>query len=253
MTQDQDKKTQALHAMRLLDQNQLRALNRRLDWCNVDAVGIDNESRRKRIRNQAETALSDDSGANWDAFLNYIRDELIDGRHESTSDRIERVLQETNIMPLDESAINSDKDDPEWRKQELWYSSQLYGALRNEFSSQKTNPHSKLPLSRHLVCREHEDWGLAIDLYVRNERQDEPYLIEVKRAASINSIETVANQLYRYNTIFENREHTYLLVIYDPEEDESTHQFSEIESEVNKTVDKTTSIRTEITTTDPVL
>lgn len=246
-----------LYVLRLFNRAQLREINERLPCLQLDEdVTWSNEDFLGKFRTRLETALTHENETNWEAFVNYYRDEFIGTRAQATDERIELVLEETPLMPLDKNAIQigQEIDEIPRRKEELWFSSQLYGAMVNEFNIPTSNdPHRELPHSDHEIVREHEEWGIYFDLFVRNNQTEEPYIIEVKRQDRNLSPTEVAKQLYRYNTVFEERQHTYLLLVEEisqessdtaDEQDDIESLQEQIKGELNNmNVDETTVLK----------
>lgn len=208
-------KTKILNALRFLNGKQLNTIIRRNRWCSdIQQVGPDNETKRERIRDRAETHLIENAENDWESFLDYLRDDLIEGGYRKTADRIDRCIRQTNIRPLNQLEQLEEQGPVVKRKKELWYSAQLYGALDREFNAPNTPFKGHYPV-QHLVAREHDKWGLFVDILVRNERTGAEYLIEVKRADNITNIDEIEDQLKRYDAIFTDRERTYLVILYN--------------------------------------
>lgn len=192
----------------------------------TETVGPDRDTKAEKIRDRAETHLIDteepkegSGNPNWGDFRQYILDDIIDGGYGKDSARIKDVLENTEIRPLKSRSKGDDEDTEERdKKEEQWYSAQLYGALYNEFDSPDESRSGLKPTSFE-VFREHDRWGLAVDLFVRNNRTDDFHLIEVKRAQNVQDLEDIRGQLKRYQAVFAEGDKTFLCLLYnDPDE-----------------------------------
>jgi hypothetical protein len=194
---------------------------------NIEIVGADRDTLARKIRDRAETHLIDtddpkigDGNPDWSDFRRYIINDIIEGGSGKDSERIENTLDQTKIRPIDQRQWDDEEEEHNTKKIEEWYSAQLYGALYNEFDS-PNNARSGLRSTNYEVYREHERWGLNVDLYVRNERNGSFFLIEAKRAEIVDKIERITDQLKRYNAIFPDSEAIFLCLLYN--------DFSELE------------------------
>lgn len=219
---DDDKKT-VYQSLRLFDDEQLNTILRRHEWINeglkINLFRKDRDTKAEKIRDRAETKLieADDpiegnGDPDWRDFRRHIVDDIVWGGFGKDDRRIERTLKNTEIRPLNRES-GEDDDAHRAKKEEQWYSAQLYGALYNEFDTRDTSQGGLRPTT-YSVYREHDKWGLNVDLFVKNDDTGEFYLIEIKRAEMLSGLKEVKNQIKRYEAVFSENQETFLSILY---------------------------------------
>lgn len=182
-----------LQMLRGLDQHELQAVRREFDWCQIDSYD-GKKSYTKRLRDAVDRSV-EAGDITYEQFMTELRDEALLSRGYKTKTQIKRVLENVQLTA---SPIGKE------RKNEEWYSAQVYGALQNELEEE------------YSVYLEYEFDNYAherVDLFIKSTEKDEKYLIESKRVSSINGIAKVRGQLERYHDTIESRNRTFLFVV----------------------------------------
>ena len=179
--------------LRGLDQRELQAVRRKFDWCQIDPYD-GKKSYTKRLRDAIDRSVKS-GDITYEKFMTELRDEVLLSGGFRTETRIKRVLKHVQLTA---SPIGKE------RKNEEWYSAQVYGALQNELGEE------------YNVYLEYEFDNYAherVDLFIESTKGDKQYLIESKRVSSINGIAKVRGQLERYHDTIESRSGTFLFVV----------------------------------------
>lgn len=196
-----------------LSEEELRAIRRRCEWCDVQSPEKAETDFSKRIRNSAKNSV-ETGDFSFDQLVREIHDEVLREGPHLPKTRIRHVLKGTPICG-DE------------RPKEVMVSMQMYGALRNEFGDE------------YKVYREHrvhDHTRKKFDLYIEHAPSNRCYLVETKIAQNISK-KKVMGQVYTYNRIIDeetekDRVQTFVFVLADDEDE----WWGEISQDPDKTL-----------------
>lgn len=205
--------SELLQFIRGMTLDELNAIRRRCDWCQVRTYD-DKQDLSRRVKNSIKRSVESDQLTYAEAMADIRREVLTPGV--ATAEKtIRTVLEQTPV-----SAPVGDV-----RLVEEWLSAQLYGSLYAEFE----------PIPQYDVFIEyplnHRTRSQA-DLYIENTGNHGDFLVEVKRAGEIDNGNEIKRQLQKYFRDIDARRdltlgRAFLCIIgettpeYSPEETES--------------------------------
>jgi hypothetical protein len=217
-----------LQLLRGLNKAELQAVAERCNWCRVRKTDVPVRDLSKRVRESIDSNV-DKGNITFSEAMQDIRDEVLIPGPDSVAGKIREHLR--NVPTAAHIG--------EVRIEEEWFSAQIYGALWASIER---------PYSVHLEYQLNSRSRPTADLYVKSDRNEGDYLIEVK-LAPIKNGEKVKRQLKKYHRAIENdlgrsRERTFLCIIGEDTEidtyDESrkSKPLSEYVDGVPSTVDE---------------
>jgi predicted HTH domain antitoxin len=228
-----------LQILRGLNQHELRAIRREFDWCNIEAFD-DKSSFTLRLRDSIERAV-DEGVLDYEQFMRELRDNIIIPGPYKDETQIRNILQSIQLTDAPIGNV---------RKDEEWFSSQLYGALQEGLREQY-NVFLEYEIGRYNRDR--------VDIYIESNQTEGCFLIESKLASSVNgNIKRIEGQVKRYHDSVDQRNHTFVFMIGNiadekyltaQESQTELHEYSNIPSGLSKLeeINKTTVIERTVT------
>jgi hypothetical protein len=184
--------------LRGLDQFELRAIRRRCDWCNIEPFDT-KQSFTKRLRDSVDSAVDRDD-LTYGEFMQVLRDDILPRPHRPVT-QIREVLES---IQLSETPIGRE------RKDEEWFSAQLFGALQAALGDD---------YAVYLEYELDEYRRDRADIYIE-QSDGGGFLIESKLATSLSeNISATRGQLRRYHDTIDDRAHTFVFVVGHIEDD----------------------------------
>ena len=182
--------------------DELNAIRRRCDWCNVRTYD-DKADLAKRIRDSIKRSVDSGALTYSDAMQDIRLQVLIPG-----PETIETVVRQT----LYEAPITDPTGDV--RLIEEWFSAQLFGALSSKVYD---------PYEVYLEYEVNNRSRHQADVYVKHTEGGGDLLIEIKRDGEIGNGEAVKRQIQRYRRHIKQRpdlDHrmTYLCIITEKDQ-----------------------------------